>query len=527
MPDPAEKGSALGVALELGRRRQWLAVGVFVLAFAGMTGIATFLPNIYRSTATVLVERHQVPETFVRSSITGEVDTRLQTIGQEILSRTRLEDLITRFGLYPEARGRGPMEAVVEKMRRDVQLELKGVDQQLGARSATVAFNLSYRGRDPETVARVTNTLASFYVDENSRIRERQASHTAQFLKDQLTETKKRLDAQEARIRDFRARNVGELPQQMGVNLATLERLQAQLNVNSANQLRARDRRAALVKQLAESDVIDAAGSPDTATAKLAKLKRELLDLRMRFSDKYPDVRRVKAEIAALERELVAAEADRSPAADAPVTHGGPPIVSSKETLNQADAEITSLKAEAERLRRDMSMYQRRIENAPQREQELKELSGDFETAKEIYASLAKRYEDAQLAESMEQSRQGERFRILDLALPPKQPFAPNRIGLLLVGGLLAVGAAAAAAMLAEHLDTSFHTLGDLGSFTKVPVLASIPRVVSAAEPAGLARQRGLVTASITLGLAAIVAASYYLALDNDQLVRILSRGSS
>src|SRR5262249_5012487 len=141
MPDLAEKGSALDVALELGRRRQWLAVGVFVLTFAGMTGIATFLPNIYRSTATVLVERHQIPETFVRSSITGEVDTRLQTIGQEILSRTRLEDLITRFGLYPEARGRGPMEAVVGKMRRGVQLQVKGDDQQLAARAATLASN--------------------------------------------------------------------------------------------------------------------------------------------------------------------------------------------------------------------------------------------------------------------------------------------------------------------------------------------------------------------------------------------------
>src|SRR5262249_60962048 len=124
---------------------------------------------------------------------------------------------------------------------------------------------------------------------------------------------------------------------------------------------------------------------------------------------------------------------------------------------NQADPEIKSLKTEEERLRRDMSMYQRRIENAPQREQELKELSGDFETAKELYSSLLKRYEDAQLAESMEQSRQGERFRILDLAIPARQPLAPNRIGLILVGGLLAVGAAAAPALRGGDPRTSVH----------------------------------------------------------------------
>src|SRR2546425_10955358 len=275
MLDSAQKGSAFELALAVWSRRQWLAVVVFAVVFAALGSLATFLPDIYRSTATVLVERHQVPEAFVKSSITGELETRLQTISQETLSRARLEGLITRFALYLDLRERAPMEEVVEKMRRDIRLELKGVEQTSG-RSATVAFNLSYRGRDPETVAKVANTLASFYVEENSKARERQASQTAQFLKDQLADTKKRLDGQEARVRDFRTRHIGELPQQTAVNLATLERLQAQLHLNSANQLHARDQRAALVKLLAESDPAGAVGSPHTATAKLAKLKQEL-----------------------------------------------------------------------------------------------------------------------------------------------------------------------------------------------------------------------------------------------------------
>ena len=504
-------GTVLELGLEMWTRRQWLAVVVFTLTLAGVTSIATFLPDIYRSTASVLVERHQVPETFVRSSVTGELETRLQTISQEILSRARLEDLITRFGLYPDLRDRVPVEAVVEKMRRDIQLELKGVEQQMSGRSATVAFNLSYRGRDPERVAAVANTLASFYVEENSKLRERQASQTTRFLKDQLAEARKRLDAQEARVRDFRARHAGELPQQMGVNLATLERLQAQLHLNSANQLRARDQR---VRQQGESDAAGAAGAADTATAKLARRKRELLDLRTRFSDKYPDVIRVKAEIAALERELAGTNPDEDPAA-------------AEAGLSEPEAELKALKAEEQRLRRDISTYQRRVENSPQREQEFQELSRGFETAKESYASLVKRYEDAQMAESMEQSRQGEQFRILDSAIPAKQPLAPNRIRLLLVGVLLSLGAAAAAAVLAERLDTSFHTFDDLRSFTKVPVLARIPHVATAAETARLARRRWLATASITLGLALVVLASYHVAHGNEQLVRMLSRGAS
>ena len=504
------KGTVLEVGLEMWNRRQWLAVVVFALTLAGTASIATFLPDIYRSTATVLVERHQVPETFVRSSVTGELETRLQTISQEILSRARLEDLITRFGLYPDLRDRLPVEAVVEKMRRDIQLELKGVEQQMSGRNATVAFNLRYRGRDPETVAKVTNTLASFYVEENSKARERQASQTAQFLKDQLADTKKRLDGQEARVRDFRTRHAGELPQQMTVNLATLERLQAQLHLNSSNQLHARDQRAALMKLLAESDPAGAVGSPDTATAKLAKLKQELVTLRTQFSEKYPEVIRVQSEIAALEREF-----------------GDPAAPPWKAALGEIDAEITSLKAEEQRLRRDINTYQHRVENATQREQEFQELSRDFETTKELYSSMLKRYEDAQLAESMEHSRQGEEFRLLDPAIPAKQPLAPNRIRLILVGVLLSLGAAVVAAVLAERLDTAFHTFDDLRSFTKLPVLASIPHVASAAETARLARRRWLATASITLGLGLVVLASYHVAHGNEQLVRMLSRGVS
>src|SRR5438034_6145888 len=218
MADRATRGSAFELTLEVWSRRKWLAVVLFVVIVAAVGSLAAFLPDIYKSTATVLVERHQVPETFVRTSITGELETRLQTISQEILSRARLEDLITRFGLYPDLRDRLPVEAVVEKMRRDIQLELKGVEQQMSGRNATVAFNLRYRGRDPETVAKVTNTLASFYVEENSKLRERQASQTTQFLKIQLEDTKKRLDEQEARLRTFRASHIGELPQQLGVN---------------------------------------------------------------------------------------------------------------------------------------------------------------------------------------------------------------------------------------------------------------------------------------------------------------------
>src|SRR5437867_9169081 len=199
--------SGLDVLLEVWSRRKWLARLTFMGPFAASVSLAIALPYLYRSTATLLVERPEVSETFVKSSVTSELETRLHTISQEILSRSQLQELITRFDLYPEFRKRATPEEVIERMRRDIRIEFKGEDQQFG-RGPTIAFTLSFRGRDPETVAKVTNTLASSFVEENAKIRERQASGTAKFLSVQLEKMKRKMDQEERRLGAFKERHV-------------------------------------------------------------------------------------------------------------------------------------------------------------------------------------------------------------------------------------------------------------------------------------------------------------------------------
>src|SRR2546425_8184936 len=264
------KGSGLDARLAVCSRRQWLAILACALPMTAGVSFITFLPNIYRSTATVLVDRQQVPEAFVRSTVTSALETRIQTISQEILSRSRLEVLINRFGLYPDLRKRVAPEELIERMRKDIKLDLKSAEAR-GQREATVAFTISYQGSDPGTVSLVANTLASFYVEENFKARERQATGTADFLKVQLEDTKKRLDEQEQRVSEFKRRHMGELPQQMETNLATLERLHTQLRLNADNQTRAAERRQCLCSQLAEADsllapAIVAPGAPPAIT---------------------------------------------------------------------------------------------------------------------------------------------------------------------------------------------------------------------------------------------------------------------
>src|SRR3989441_13186701 len=193
MPNEARKGAGVELALAVWSRRKWLAMLAFAAPFSVAVSLVVALPNLYQSTATVLVDRQQVPETFVQPTVTSALETRLHTISQEILSRSRLGALMNRFGLYADLRKRVPSEEGIERMRKDIQLELKGVEGN-GARQATVAFTISYQGSEPATVSLVTNTLASFYIEENLKARERQATGTAELLKVQLGETTKRLD---------------------------------------------------------------------------------------------------------------------------------------------------------------------------------------------------------------------------------------------------------------------------------------------------------------------------------------------
>lgn len=547
MAEDTAQRAGLGMLLAVWSRRKWLAILAFAAPACAAVSLVTFLPNVYRSTATVLVDRQQVPEAFVRSTVTSALETRLHTISQEILSRSRLEVLVNRFGLYSNLKQPLSLDEIIARVRGDIKLELKSADVK-GQREATIAFTISYQGSDPRTVAAVTNTLAGFYIEENLKARERQAVGTAEFLKVQLGETKKRLDVQEQRVSTFKRSHMGELPQQMEANLATLERLHTQFRMNADAQTRAAERRQALTSQLAEAESLLASGNvgatglvmpgpPELPDAvRLAQMKQELTRLRSQFSERYPDVVRLAAEVAALESELEARPREPKPdekeksatsRATPPTTSLTPYVLRLKEALSETQSELKVLKTEEGRLRGGIAAYQARVENVPRREQEYRELSRDYESTRELYQTLMKRYEEAQLAESMEQRQKGEQFRVIEPALPNSQPAAPNRARLLLMAVAVSLGLAVGAVVLAEHTDTSFHSVDDLRAFSPVPVLVSIPRIVT---PIDLRRGnwRMRLGAGVALvGLVMLVGIAYLVANGNQWLVSLLGRGGS
>jgi polysaccharide chain length determinant protein (PEP-CTERM system associated) len=522
-----------GVAVERLRaawgRRKWLAMLVFALPCVVAVTTIFSLPTLYRSTVLVMVERQQVPEALVPSTVTSEIETRLHTISQEILSRSRLEALIARFSLYPGERNQVSSEELVERMRSDIRLELRATNT-TGRPSATTAFALSYRGPNPQTVALVANTLGSFYIEENLKLRERQSAGTADFLKVQLTEQRKRLDELEARVSEFKKRNLGELPQQMQANLSTLENLNIQLRLTSDNQIRAAERRDSLTALLAEaaSSPQTFGASPGTATepraVRLTRLRQELASARTLYTEQHPTVVRLKSEIADTERGP--AEPSGS-GTDAAAAASSPFVMRLREALSSVESEARILKAEEQRLRAAIAVYQSRVENTPKREQEFQEVSRDYESTKQLYESLGKRYEAAQLAGSMEQRQKGEQFRILDPAVPSNIPAAPNRMRLLVMSLVLSLGLAGGALMLAETLDTSFHSADELREFTIVPVLASVPRIVTEVDRQRQQRRFRLAAAGAMLGLVLLAGISYFVGHGNELLVQMLARGGS
>jgi polysaccharide biosynthesis transport protein len=520
-PSPTPDEPFLLRALEILRRRAVLAFVVFTTILVSAVAFARYLPDLYRASAVVLVER-QLPETIVRPAVSGELESRLHVIKQEILGRARLTDLINRFNLYADLRARGDMETALEQVRRDIQVELTGPEQVSG-RTKTVAFNLTFTGNRRDTVAEVTNAIAAFYVAQNDQMRSADAARATQFLKAQLENAKTQLDQNEKQVEAFTSRHVGELPQQVEVNLATLERLNTQLRLNGERQMRTLDQRDKLFDVPAASPAPAAPVVASPGDIRLERLKRDLAQLEG-FPEKHPDVRRIKDEIAALEQEAESRRSespvptsDRAARADAPVPGRA-------RTIASLDAEFETLKADEATLRQTIATVERRLEGVPYRQNEFAFLSRDHQATREQYESLLKRYEEAQLGESMETENQGERFRVLESAIPPSGPNAPNRVRLLIMGLFLAGLAAGVAVLLTEQFDTSFHSVEDLRHFTKVPVLVAIPQIASL-RPAGRRLRAAVVTASMLVGFVLVGTLSAYVARDNEPLVRLLVRG--
>jgi polysaccharide chain length determinant protein (PEP-CTERM system associated) len=516
-PVPTPPASpTLGQRLQALTRRKTVLVLTFAAVLALTMPFVMGLPALYRASATVLVES-QLPDGFVQG-VGGEVDNRLQAIKQEALSRARLTELVEQFNLYPTLRGKVPMELLLAQVERDISIDIENTP---GGRPTAIAFKITYTGKDPETVAAVANKLASFYIAQNDHIRSRQVTRQTDVLKQSLADTKKRLDAQEGRMQAYLSSHIGRLPQQMEGNLLALNRLNGQVQFNAQQQSTLMERRQELQKQMAdlEMNVVSSAAATTSSdpAVKLAVARRELADLRSRFNEKYPDVRDKQAEVDRLEREASSATG-QSPTTSALQAQRS--MITTQ--LKEVEAKLDDLSRENRTLRSQIGNYEGRVESAPARGPEYDGLARDYQSTREAYDQLLRKYDEARLAETLTENQGGEEFRVLDAALPPPFAAGPNRMRLLVLALLGALVLAVGAALLVDQIDSSFHTVDELRSFTRVPVLVSIPRIHTIDDHRRRRVRIVAVAAATAMTLVLVGSGAFYYAHGSEGIARLL-----
>ena len=540
--DETAKGPGLSGLLEILRRRRMLAVLPFLFVLTAAVSLAVFLPSLWTARSLVLVNRQAIPERYVTPTVQADIEARLLTLSQEILTPERLTQIARQYGLYRNARS---TDDLVDRMRKDIRIELMDQREQRGRESRSFLFTVSYTAANPVVAARVANTLSALYIEENGRQREQAAASTSEFLGTQLRDLREKLQTQERQITAYKEKNLGELPEQKDVNLRTLERLQQQLQLAHENNRRATERRQMLTNALGEIDTTVATTAPstagpsvtpaDTAAARLNLLRQELAMTQTRFSDRYPDVVQLKEQIRVLEAKV---EAEKQAAAAMPKAVAGAPkrigrdlrvppenayVASLMTQLDQATVEAKTSAEEIRGINGQIAFYTRRLENTPKHEQELAILTRDYDTSKELFKSLLTKRGEADMASELELRQKGENFRVIEPARLPERPAGPNRFRLLLVGLALALGASGAAVVLAEQVDTSFRRVDEIRSTLPLPVLSAIPRITTEQDRVRTLRQRRWATAAVGFGLVVVAGTSFVIAHDNQGLVTLLT----
>jgi polysaccharide biosynthesis transport protein len=552
--------------LDIIRRRKFHFLIPMVLTFSVALAVALTLPSIYSSQATVLIEAQNIPEELVRTTVTGFVEERLQTLSQIVLSRQNLLDLINRFNPYPELKEKATTEEIVSRMRSDIKMQ--PVHAEVGGpggrpSTATIAFTVTYEGVNPQVTAQITNALVSLYLEQNLRVREEKALTTVLFFQQQLDDFRAQVEASEELIARFKEENLHSLPELMQLNQQTLERVKNEINARRQDIQTLTDRKIYLQGQLATIEPVRSVTLPggrrsmtiedeltmlrndylaqrsvksdthpdvirlqrqievlekETSSrqdlreqqAVLEDKKTRLVSLKQRYSDNHPDVIILTREIEVLEGEvakLAAAGSSGSSFRDQ-VMPDNPSYINLQTQIASTDFEIQSVRAKLVDLERTLREYERRIERGPAVEQRLNALQRDYATAQARYHDTMSKLQAARESMELEEGQMAEKLTVIEPPQVPESPAKPNRKAIMLLGFVLASGFGVGTAAMSEFLDQSVRGPGTLASVSKRPVLGVIPRLRTSRDKLRFWLTRIL---AMLIFLALVAGALYYI----------------
>jgi len=468
-------------------RSKWLVIIPAALFTVLAALLAWKMPSYYKSETLILVEKQQIPESYVTPTDRTPFSQRLNTISQQILSRQNIEKITNDFQLYRTQDTANPVmalinrfrevpppskEEVIERMTKDVQISV------IGDRRAGDAFSVSYIGTNPEVTMHVTNTLASLFIDENLKSRELYAEGASDFITTELENAKAALESQEAALRSFKERNMGSLPQQLDANLRTLDRLQSELQ-SVKNELKgAEDRKMVIEAQLGRGSVTVAGMPANPLETELEALQRELTSLLSRYKENYPDVVITKNRINDLKAQLAAQRKAAARAAEPEISQAemNPEVYNELMTLRSRIGTLNNRSAE---IRRQIQQFEKRVETTPASEQRFIDLRRDYDISLANYQALLEKKMNAKLAENLEKRQKGERFKVINSANLPEKPFRPNKPAIVFAGAAMGIGLGVCVILFIEFLNPAYRTKEELAEGVDIPVLATVPAFAS------------------------------------------------
>jgi polysaccharide biosynthesis transport protein len=467
--------------LNILRRRKWWVIITTTAVFVATVVVASRLPNFYRAQTVILVDPQKVPDSYVQSTGNMTVSDRLSTIRQEVMSPTRLKQVLDQSGLYKKEIAEGGEDALIQKLQKSIQLEVVDAG---GSRSS--AFQINFTGATAEEAALIPNKLASMVISNNVQAGVEHSSDTAEFLETELQKTKKELEQKESEMGRIKSTYIMDIPESKQYHLEALTTLRNQLQAAQDRVNRAQQEKMLLQSQMGttnstvdlDADGAGAVSSPEEA--QLQKLETHLSDLRGRYGPSHPDVRKTQSEIDHLKAKIATESKDTPPPTEAPrPTHRSTsnPIITAQ--INKLDKDIEEQSKLQKPLEDQIAFHSGKLEREPVFEQQLSGLMRDYDTLRSHYNHMLDKKLSADMYTSLVTHEQGERFEILDPAVVPKKPFGPNRFmyGLVaLLGGLLG---GAGLAFVMEMADPTVRNEQEATDILGKGVVVGIPAIIT------------------------------------------------
>lgn len=486
--------------LEIFRRRWWVVVALAIIGAGGGYGLAHFLPKRYTSQTLVLVEQPTVPGDYVKPVINQDVNQRLATMQQQILSRTRLEPIIQQFGLFPKEIKQAAMEDLVQRLREAISIT--PIRAMTGTEGRQLpGFYISVVYDDARLAQQICSTITSMFMEENLKLRQQLSEQTTQFLSKQLEDAKARLDEQDGKLAAFKRLHIGTLPDESNTNLNILTGLTSQLDAVTQALGRAQQDKtyaeSVLAQQVETWQSSQVGQNPETLEQQLTLRQLQLSELQSKYTADHPDVIKAKSDIETLKQKIAVTEAkDNAPEPDkAAKAQSEPPLIQNlRAQIFQIDQAIQERSVQQEEIQRQIKLYQARVESSPTIEQEYKELTRDYQTALSFYNELLGKREQSAMANDLERHQQGEQFQVLDPANLPDKPSFPDKALFALGGSAAGLSLGLGLILIVEMRDTSLRSNRSVELALRLPVLAMIPTIEA---PASKRAKKSLVGASL------------------------------